>query len=182
MLSIAVILMAAAVYFGVDQAKIAAVFESVRSKVSVRQLIALALVALAFALLPLRARRDPVPQPVPSGPLSLEGRFTGPTASEDASLIGCLLTELADEIEWDGMQPEPFFKTGVSIDHLRKTARLLRCRGISIGDRQPAARDAIADYLESKVGTDGGPLSAEQRAAWVTAFRDAGRAANDAAN
>jgi hypothetical protein len=31
------------------------------------------------------------------------------------------------------------------------------------------------------VGTDGGPLTAEQRTAWVAAYRDLGRAATNAA-
>jgi len=59
--------------------------------------------------------------------------------------------------------------------------REFRCRGISIGDRQPVARDVIAKYLEDAVGTDGGPLTPEQRSAWVAAYRDIGRAATDAA-
>jgi hypothetical protein len=94
-----------------------------------------------------------------------------------------LCNELADEIEFDGTQPEAerYLKSGVAVDELRKAARILRCRGISIGDRQPQARDLIATYLDEHVGTDGGPLTAETRAAWVTAYRDIGRAASDAA-
>jgi hypothetical protein len=113
----------------------------------------------------------------------LRGTFLGPSASDDASLVGALCHELADEIEFDGTQPEAerYLKSGVAVDELRKAARVLRCRGISIGDRQPQARDIIAAYLDKNVGTDGGPLTAETRAAWVTAYRDIGRAATDAA-
>ena len=92
-----------------------------------------------------------------------------------------MLNELADEIEWDGTQSEPSLRTGVQIDQLRKTARVLRCRGESVGDRQPKARDKIASYLEQHVGTDGGTLTPESRSAWVSAFRDVGRASIDAA-
>jgi hypothetical protein len=52
---------------------------------------------------------------------------------------------------------------------------------VSIGQRQPAARDAIKGYLDAAVGTAGGPVTPEQRSAWVAAFRDVGRAATDAA-
>jgi hypothetical protein len=123
---------------------------------------------------------DRAPSPAPDGgPLVLRGMFRGPTAAEDAATIAALTEELAAEIEWDGMQAEPFLKTGISVDTLRDRARELRCRGISIGARQPAARDAIAAYLEQAVGKSGGPISPEQRARWITAFRDIARAAAD---
>jgi hypothetical protein len=124
----------------------------------------------------------PGPTPAPdAGPLSLAGLFAGETASEDAALIGAMCSELADEIEFSSGKPDGYLSTGVAVDELRKRTRILRCRGISIGDRQPSARDAIAKYLDEAVGTDGGPLTAEQRTAWVVAYRDLGRAATDAA-
>jgi len=122
----------------------------------------------------------PAPAPAPSG-LHLRGLFKGPTASEDAAAIGALCSELADEIEWDGRQAEPFLKTGVAFDDLRQRSRELRCRGVSIGARQPAARDAIKTYLEDQVGTAGGPVTPEQRAKWVDALRAIGREATHAA-
>lgn len=122
----------------------------------------------------------PGPSPAPAG-LHLRGLFRGPTASEDAATIGALCSELADEIEWDGRQAEPFLKSGVAFDDLRQRARELRCRGVSIGARQPAARDAIKVYLEEQVGTAGGPVTPEARAKWVAALRDIGREATDAA-
>lgn len=180
MLSILLVAAAAAMFFGVDAAKIKAAWLLVSRHVDAKKLAAVGLVLLALLLMP-RPRLD-APEP-DAGPLVLRGEFLGPTASEDASLVGAMCHELADEIEYDGSQPEAerYLKSGMAVDELRKTTRVLRCRGISIGDRQPKARDAIAAYLESKVGTDGGPLSAEQRAAWVTAYRDIGRAATDAA-
>jgi hypothetical protein len=143
--------------------------------------VALVAAAVAYGLGPSSA---PTPGPTPApdaGPLSLAGLFAGETASEDASLIGALCSELADEIEFSSGKPDGYLSTGIAVDELRKRTRILRCRGISIGDRQPAARDAIAKYLEDAVGTDGGPLTAEQRTAWVAAYRDLGRAATDAA-
>lgn len=183
MLSILLVAAAAAMFFGVDAAKFKAAWEFVSSRADAKKLAAVGLVILALLLMP-RGSQDAGPQPDDAaGPLVLTGSFLGPTASEDASLVGALCSELADEIEFDTTQPESerLYKTGVAVDELRKAARVLRCRGLSIGDRQPKARDAIAAYLDAKVGTDGGPLTAEQRTAWVAAYRDIGRAASDAA-
>lgn len=153
-------------------------------KGSPRQLAAAALVAAAVAWHYLgRPEAAPAPEPTPAPPagLDLRGVFRGPTAAEDAATIGGLCLELADEIDWDGAQAEPFLKTGVAFDELRTRARELRCRGVSIGERQPAARDAIHAYLDQAVGVAGGPVSPEQRQRWVNAFRDVGKAATDAA-
>jgi hypothetical protein len=121
------------------------------------------------------------PDPAPAG-FTLDGLFRGPTASEDAATIGAICAELADELEHDGRQPEPFLKTAVAFDELRQRARDLRCRGVSIGSRQPAARDAIAAHMEQALGVAGGPVTAEQRAKWVAVLREVGRAATDAAH
>jgi len=180
MLSILLVAAAAAMFFGVDAAKLKVAWAAVTAHVSAKKLASVGLVVLALLLMPRSQEGEPTPVP-DAGPLNLRGDFIGPTASDDAALIGALCDELADEIEYDGTQPEPYLRSGVAVDDLRKAARVLRCRGISIGDRQPKARDKIATYLDEKVGTDGGPLSAEQRAAWVTAYRDIGRAASDAA-
>ena len=143
--------------------------------------IALVAAAVAYGLGP-SAAPAPGPTPAPdAGPLSLAGLFAGPTASEDASLVGAMCAEIADEVEFSAGHPDGYLSTGIAVDELRKRTRILRCRGISIGDRQPAARDAIAKYLEDAVGTNGGPLTAEQRTAWVAAYRDLGRAATNAA-
>jgi hypothetical protein len=119
----------------------------------------------------------PPPPPAPAGPLGLAGLFTGQHGAEDAAVVAALTAELADEIEWDGTRPEPVLTTGVAVDELRRRARELRCRGVSIGSRQPAARDAIAQHLDQAVGTEGGPLDAEQRSAWVKALKEISEAA-----
>lgn len=179
MISFLLIAAAAAVLFGIDAEKLKALLDAVKKNVDYRKFLGLTLVCLALLFLPSWKRTD-VPTP-DTGPLSLVGDFRGETASQDAATVGNLLLELADEIEWDGSQSEPSLVTGAQVDQLRKAARVLRCRGESIGDRQPAARDKIAAYLEIHAGTDGGPLTPESRAAWVSAFRDVGRAASDAA-
>lgn len=180
MLSILLVVAAAAIFFGVDAAKVLAVWALAKSYIDAKKVAAVGLILLALLLMPTPS--VPTPDDPPAA-LVLSGLFVGPSASEDASLIGALCNELADEIEYDGTRPEAdrYLRSGVAVDELRKAARILRCRGVSIGDRQPRARDTIAVYLDSKVGTDGGSLSSEQRAAWVNAYRDIGRAATDAA-
>lgn len=123
---------------------------------------------------------EPTPAPLPVS-MSLRGVFVGPSASSDASTLEALLGELADIIEADGMKDEPRLRTGVAFDDLRIAAREGRCRGESIGKRQPAVRDAIAKYMEEKLGTSGGPVGPEQRSAWVAALRELARACADAA-
>jgi hypothetical protein len=119
----------------------------------------------------------PPPPPAPAGPLDLAGLFTGQNGAADAAVVAALTAELADEIEWDGQQASPILTTGVALDDLRRRARELRCRGVSIGARQPAARDAIARHLDEAVGTEGGPIDAAKRQAWVKAMREIAEAA-----
>jgi hypothetical protein len=123
----------------------------------------------------------PAPTPAPDARLVLRGTFVGPDAAADAATVAALMDELASEIEWDGMQPEPLIRTGVAVDDLRQRARELRCRGVSLGEKHPRAREAIKVYLDGAAGTSGGPMSPAQRSAWVAAYREIGRAAEDAA-
>lgn len=119
----------------------------------------------------------PPPPPAPAGPLDLTGLFAGQHGAADAAVVAALTAELADEIEWDGEQQTPILTTGVALDDLRRRARELRCRGVSIGQRQPAARDAIARHLDQAVGTEGGPIDAAKRQSWVKAMREISEAA-----
>jgi hypothetical protein len=112
--------------------------------------------------------------------LDLRGRFVGPDAATDAALTAALLEELASQIEWDGQQTEPRMKTGAAFDDLRRAARELRCRGVSLGARQPAVRDKIKRYLDAEAGTEGGPVDAAARAKWVKAYRAVSAAAAEA--
>ena len=146
-----------------------------------RHIVAASLVAAAVAAYA-TAQPQAVPTPAPPAPesFSLVGRFVGPDAAADAATTAALCEELASEIEWDGMQGEQLLKTGVSFDELRRRARLLLCRGVSLGEKHPLAREAIKSYLDQRAGTSGGPVSPAQRSAWVAAFRDIARAAADA--
>ena len=134
---------------------------------------------IAFAI---RENGTPSPQPAPAPVvgLDLRGRFVGPDAATDARTTSALLEELADAIAWDGTQAEPRLKSGAAFDDLRRAARELRTRGVSLGARQPAVRDAIKAFLDQQVGTDGGPVDAGQRAKWVSAFRAVAQAAGEA--
>lgn len=183
MLTALLLAAAAALVFGGGDlpARAAEAAAWIRERVTVRQAAAVVLLVAALVVHLSSRPAAPAPTPAPGVPLDLRGLFKGPTASADAATIGALCSELADEIEADGMGESPFLKTGVAFDELRHRARELRCRGVSIGQRQPAARDAIRSYLDAAVGTAGGPVTPEQRSAWVAAFRDVGRAATDAA-
>jgi hypothetical protein len=136
------------------------------------------LVAAVIAFAPSRPAPAPGPAPAPPDAFTLKGKFIGERAASDASVLSALCGELADCIEFDGMH-EQRLKTGVAFDELRIAAREMRCRGESIGARQPHVRDAVHKFLDDAVGSSGGPVTPESRAAWVSALRDLARAAAD---
>jgi hypothetical protein len=140
------------------------------------------LAAGAMIAFSIRETRTPAPAPGPAPVvgLDLRGRFVGPDAAADAATTAALLDELASQIEWDGSQAEPRLRTGAAFDDLRRAARELRCRSVSLGARQPAVRDSIKAFLDAQVGTDGGPVDAGKRAGWVAAFRSVAQAAAEA--
>jgi hypothetical protein len=136
---------------------------------------------IAFSILESRTPAPaPGPGPAPVVGLDLRGRFVGPDAAADAATTAALLEELAGQIEWDGQQAEPRLKTGAAFDDLRRAARELRTRGVSLGARQPAVRDEIKRFLDSEAGTEGGPVDAAARAKWVKAYRAVSAAAAEA--
>jgi len=122
----------------------------------------------------------PAPGPAPVVGLDLRGLFRGEAASQDATTTAALLEELASQIEWDGSQVEPRLRTGAAFDDLRRAARELRTRGVSLGARQPAVRDEIKRFLDAEAGTEGGPVDAAARAKWVKAYRAVSQAAAEA--
>ena len=134
---------------------------------------------VAFAIRE-NGKPSPGPAPAPVVGLDLRGRFVGPDAAADAALTAALLEELAGQIEWDGQQTEPRLRTGAAFDDLRRAARELRCRGVSLGARQPAVRDEIKRFLDAEAGTEGGPVDAAARAKWVRAYRAVSQAAAEA--
>jgi len=138
------------------------------------------LVAAAIAFMPQKSTPTPTPIPVPPDVFTLRGKFIGPSAASDAATFSALCDELASCIEYDG-QHDQRLKTGVAFDELRIAAREMRCRGESIGARQPQVRDSVHQFLDNAVGSSGGPVTPESRAAWVSALRDLARAAADVA-
>ena len=136
------------------------------------------LVAAVIAFAPSRQAPQPSPAPVPPDAFTLKGKFIGERAASDASVLSALCSELAECIEYDG-QHDQRLKTGVAFDELRIAAREMRCRGESIGARQPHVREAVHKFLDDAVGSSGGPVTPESRAAWVSALLDLSRAAAD---
>jgi hypothetical protein len=146
-----------------------------------RRVIGIAIIAAACVAAYVQYRVVvPTPAPVDND-IPLKGLFIGPTAGEDALLMAALCNEVAAEIEWDGMQDDPVLNTGIQYDLLRVRARNLFLRGDSIGERQPHVADAVGEYLTNKLGVSGGPVTPEQRAKWVTAYRELARSAEYAA-
>lgn len=147
-----------------------------------RQIAAGCLVAVAVVVWAMSQTVEGIspPHPQPPSGLVLKGLFVGPTAAEDAQIVSSLTGELGDIIQHDGTLPDPRLKTGVALDDLRIAAREIRCRGESIGVRQPKVVNAIRLYLEETLGTDGGPITPQERAKWVSAMHDIQKAAADA--
>jgi hypothetical protein len=135
---------------------------------------------IAFSIRESGTPPAPAPGPAPVVGLDLRGRFVGVDAAVDAATTAALLEELAGQIEWDGSQAEPRLRTGAAFDDLRRAARELRTRGVSLGARQPAVRDEIKRFLDAEAGTEGGPVDAASRAKWVRAYRAVSAAAAEA--
>lgn len=117
------------------------------------------------------------PTPAPPAALDLTACFEGPDAATDAATVAAMADEIANVIEWDGQQDEPLMTTGFAIDRMRTTTRELLCRGESLGSKHPRVCERVCEFLDAEVGNDGGELTAQQRAAWVIAYREISRAA-----
>lgn len=125
-------------------------------------------------------RPSPVPVPQPVLEIDLSSAFQGQTAAEDAAALAAMADAVADMIEWDGAQPDPMLKTGKALDQLRTRTRQFMFKGESLGDRHPKMRQIVGDFLASHLGTDGGEITPEKRAAWVNAYREIARSARHA--
>lgn len=71
--------------------------------------------------------------------------------------------------------------TGAAFDDLRRTARDFRMHGVTLGARQPLAKERLAAFLDATVGTDGGPVDDAGAEKWQRALNDASKAAGLAA-
>jgi hypothetical protein len=151
--------------------------------VELRHVVGAGLLAALALVWSGRNRTEPTPAPpAPDAPLVLRGLFNAhPEAASDAAKLAALFGELAGEVEWDAMQSTPIVTSGVAFDDLRVRAFDLRLRGDSIGDRHPRVRSAVKDYLDRVAGTSGKPLTPEQRATWIAAYREVAAAAEAAA-
>ncbi len=143
-----------------------------------RIIIACCLCAAAYLIN--TTARTPEVKPSPRVAINIGPLLQGDTAASDCALIAAMCEEVAQVIEWDGMQDEPLLTTGTSLDAFRTRTRMFLCRGESIGDRQPAVRDAVAVFLDERLGTDGGEISQVQRAKWVLAYKDIAESARHA--
>jgi hypothetical protein len=145
-----------------------------RQHIIAAALIAGALLAAAVEFAP---RAAPVP---PAGALDLRGKFVGSTAAEDAAALAGLCRGIAEALERDAAGTTPRITTGVQLEDLRIAASEGRFLPRSLSREQPHAVAAAGRYLDSVVGTSGGPLAADARARWVEAFRTLAQAAEEA--
>lgn len=121
---------------------------------------------------------EPTPSPEPpAGELDLAGAFVGERAADDAAIVAAMCGELADCIEWDSMTAEPVLSTGVALDQLRTRSREFRCDGRCLGDQHPELARRVGDYLDRKLGNQGGPVDQKKKAEWVSCYREIERAA-----
>lgn len=145
-----------------------------------KERIALLLLAVAVGVHFLTASTAHTPTPNPALEIDLSSAFSGPTAAEDAAALAAMSDAIADMIEWDGSQEKPMLTSGKSLDALRTRTRQFMFKGSSLGDRHPKMRQIVSDYLDAHLGNSGGEITAEQRAAWVNAYREIARSARHA--
>lgn len=122
---------------------------------------------------------DKPPAPAPDGwpTLDLRGAFVGETAAEDALTTQYLSESLAAWVAYDGTLKEPRLKTGAAFADIRRSARDGRMEGLTLGGRQPLAKERIKAFLDAAVGDFGGPADPPLRAKFVRAMKDIAREA-----
>lgn len=117
-----------------------------------------------------------VPQPTDPGHLKLlwvfEKNDSAAQAAKDAREFGCLSESTAAVIEVDGKQQQPQLRSGTQMHNHRNMTRYYQTGGATYTSRYPDLPAVLTEYLTTELGTDGGPVSAEQRAKWVKAHRN----------
>jgi hypothetical protein len=136
--------------------------------------------AVLAAVVEFAPRPAPAPVPTPAVALDLRGKFVGANAAEDAAAFAGLCHGIAEALAADGGKPTPRITTGVQIEDVRVAAAEGRFLPRSLSREQPHAAAAAGRYLDSVVGTSGGPLDATTRSRWVEAFRTLAQAAEEA--
>ena len=147
---------------------------------SQRQIFAAALLAGAVLAAAVEFWPRPTVVPPSDGGLNLRGKFIGSDAASDAAAFAGVCAAVADALELDGKSGSPRISTGLQVEDLRTAASEFRFSPVPLRDRQPHAKAAIGKYLDEVVGKSGGPLSETSRTAWVEAFRELARAAEEA--
>jgi hypothetical protein len=135
--------------------------------------------AVLAAIVEFAPRPGPAPAPTPAA-LDLRGKFIGPQAAEDAAAFAGLCAGIAEALSADGGRTAPRITTGVQIEDVRVAAAEGRFLPRSLSREQPHAAAAAGRYLDTVVGTSGGPLDATARQRWVEAFRTLATAAEEA--
>jgi len=135
--------------------------------------------AVLAAIVEFAPRPAPAPAPTPAA-LDLRGKFIGPQAAEDAAAFAGLCAGIAEALAADGGRTAPRIVNGVQIEDVRVAAAEGRFLPRSLSREQPHAAAAAGRYLDTVVGTSGGPLAAEARQRWVEAFRVLAQAAEEA--
>jgi hypothetical protein len=137
------------------------------------------LAAVGVAVFFLLSTRNEQPGPLgpkPDGPdLVAVFRATSEdkaTARKDALSFGVLCEAIASMIEYDGRRGEQArLLTASQLDDLRRWSREYYLRGQSYNTRYPQLGEVAGAFLDSKLGTAGGPIDDSCRTRWIEAYR-----------
>lgn len=106
------------------------------------------------------------------------GKFDITHAKRDAVALSSLCNSIADMIEYDSTRGDNSRLTsGSQLDDLRRYSREYFMRGESFGNEYPSLPKVIGEYLDSEVGTSGGPVDPETRKRWIQAHRQLAKCA-----
>lgn len=119
------------------------------------------------------------------GPPDMRQVFAANKDRDEARLhayaMGAICDSIADVIEFDGSLDSPHYTTGVQLEELRTLTRKYRMRGWSFVGSYPAIAATMEDFLNQKIGKNGGKIDAEARKRWVEAYRQIGKSCKYAA-
>ena len=127
------------------------------------------------------------PEPVNPGGPDFYTVFSSQTSDQKNAAIaarefGHLCDSIAHGIEFDGEQAEPQLTNGMKLHDFSAMCRFTQVDGKSYSSTYPKLPGVIAEYMDAKVGKDGGKIDDAQRAKWVKAFRAMAASAKYAAD